>query len=99
MIFEDLTTVICCYIFLIFRFDIGVCIRQIGSSLERNAVKVFEEDNKDIIVYGINRERFTTEGFLALPDTATGRWLITKLTYIVLLNYLFQWVAPQGQHR
>ena len=57
-----------------------MCIRQIGSSLERNAVKVFEEDNKDIIVYGINRERFTTEGFLALPDTATGGCLIIKYT-------------------
>ena len=66
-----------------------MCIRQIGSSLERNAVKVFEEDNKDIIVYGINRERFTTEGFLALPDTATGGCLIIELTYTVLYNYLF----------
>ena len=89
MIFEDLTTVICCYIFLIFRFDIGVCIRQIGSSLERNAVKVFEEDNKDIIVYGINRERFTTEGFLALPDTATGGCLlIIKFTVCTVLPHL-----------
>ena len=52
-------------------------------------MKVFEEDNKDIIVYGINRERFTTEGFLALPDTATGRWLIIELTYTVLYNYIF----------
>ena len=40
--------------------------------MARKAVRVTELNEQNLVVYGINRERFTTEGFLALPDTATG---------------------------
>ncbi|XP_013396611.1 uncharacterized protein LOC106163541 [Lingula anatina] len=45
--------------------------RMEGSRIENKAILV--EATDDVIVYGINREPFSNDGFLALPVSALGR--------------------------
>ncbi|XP_023931784.1 uncharacterized protein LOC106153735 isoform X3 [Lingula anatina] len=46
-------------------------LRMEGSKVENKAILV--EATDDVVVYGINREPFSNDGFLALPVTALGR--------------------------
>lgn len=49
---------------------------QNGTGLDHLAVRVTEVNNRSISVYGINKDRWTADGFLALPDETVG--LIVK---------------------
>lgn len=41
---------------------------QNGTGLQHLAIRVSEVNNKTISVYGINKDRWSADGFLALPD-------------------------------
>lgn len=51
-----------------FRFPLDRCLRQNGTGLDHLAIRITEINNQSISVYGINKDRWTADGFLALPD-------------------------------
>lgn len=52
------------------KFEIDPSLRQQGTSLESKAILV--ESSEDVIVYGVNMELFSNDGFLALPTNVQG---------------------------
>lgn len=45
----------------------------IGRSSRNNKVILVESD-KNIVVYGINKKEYSTDGFLALPTSVIGQY-------------------------
>ena len=43
--------------------------RQNNTGVERLAIRITEIYGQSITVYGINKDRWTADGFLALPDS------------------------------
>lgn len=56
----------------VYRFPLERCLMQNGTGLEHLAIRVTEINNLTISVYGINKDRWTADGFLALPDEKAG---------------------------
>ena len=52
------------------KFEIDPALRQQWTSLESKAILV--ESSEDVIVYGVNMELFSNDGFLALPTSVQG---------------------------
>lgn len=49
--------------------------RETTIGVSRTTTKVIKvRSNKNILVYGINKKQYSTDGFLALPDSVLGRW-------------------------
>lgn len=51
---------------------------NIGISRTTNKV-IKVSSNKNIVVYGINKKQFSTDGFLALPVASIGQWFLLIL--------------------
>ncbi|KAF6025822.1 hypothetical protein EB796_015867 [Bugula neritina] len=56
----------------VYRFPLERCLMQNGTGLEHLAIRITELNNRSISVYGINKDRWTADGFLALPDEKAG---------------------------
>lgn len=56
----------------VLRFPVERCMMQNRTGLERLAIRLTELNNETMIVYGINKDRWTADGFLATPDVQAG---------------------------
>jgi len=54
---------------------------QNGTGLEHLAIRITELNNRSISVYGINKDRWTADGFLALPDEKVKLLRCFKFTF------------------
>lgn len=54
---------------------------QRGTSMKSKAIHITSDD--DIVVYGINKEQFSADGFLAIPISSYGK---VKLLYFDFLH-------------
>ena len=55
---------------MVHKFEIDPALRQEGTSLSSKAILV--ESTTDVVVYGVNMELFSNDGFLALPTNVQG---------------------------
>ena len=44
---------------------------QHGTGLKSKAIKIVSDE--DIVVYGINKEQFSADGFIAIPVSSFGK--------------------------
>lgn len=56
----------------VLRFEVERCMMHNKTGLEKLAIKVIELNNDTMLVYGINKDRWTADGFLAIPDAQAG---------------------------
>ena len=52
----------------VLRFPVERCMMHNKTGLENLAIRLTELNNDTMIVYGINKDRWTADGFLATPD-------------------------------
>ena len=53
--------------------------RHNGTGLDHLAIRIEEINNQSISVYGINKDRWTADGFIALPDEKVCRIILSFL--------------------
>lgn len=63
----------------VLRFPVERCMMQNRTGLERLAIRLTELNNETMIVYGINKDRWTADGFLATPDVQVSMSMIAVL--------------------
>ena len=61
----------------VLRFPVERCMMHNKTGLENLAIRLTELNNDTMIVYGINKDRWTADGFLATPDVQVNI-LLTK---------------------
>lgn len=50
--------------------NLPVTLRHVGNGVDTKAISV--KASGDIVLYGINKQTFSTDGFLAFPDDVVG---------------------------
>ena len=70
------------------RFPLERCLRHNGTGLDHLAIRIEEINNQSISVYGINKDRWTADGFIALPDEKVCRILFPFLKKSVSLYWI-----------
>lgn len=56
----------------VLRFPVERCMMHNKTGLENLAIRMTELNNDTMLVYGINKDRWTADGFLATPDFQAG---------------------------
>lgn len=59
--------------------DLPLTLRQIGSGIQNKAIRIIADG--DVVVYGINKQTWSTDGFLAFPTDVIGQEYYTSHYY------------------
>lgn len=56
----------------VLRYEVDRCMRHNKTGLDHVSIRMTEVNNKAMLVYGINKDRWSADGFLATPDVQAG---------------------------
>lgn len=83
----------------VLRYPVEKCMRHNRVGLRDLGIKITENNGKLILVYGINKDRFTADGFLATPDEHAGTSFQTASYAPAHLSTQFGIVAMEDNTR
>ncbi|KAF6031452.1 hypothetical protein EB796_010225 [Bugula neritina] len=71
----------------VLRFPVERCMMHNKTGLEKLAIRLTELNNDTMLVYGINKDRWTADGFLATPDVQAGSSFQLSATLLPLSQF------------